>query len=64
MSVTEEVAKTKICPFVTQPGNKAMCVASSCMVWVSDEPAGEVGSPVVTGYCGMTPPPAAPAIIP
>ncbi len=43
MTLTEEEAKTKLCP---RPVAGAVCVASGCMVWEFER--------IITGYCDTT----------
>ena len=67
-AITEAEAKEKICPIVSEPGHRAFCVASSCMMWRVDkgEPMtrGDEPRPDEVGYCGLVIPVIPPATLP
>lgn len=59
MNVTEQKAKTMICPIVSTPDKLIKCTGSICMMWQFDEemfdgPDSYVSDPGPLGHCGLT----------
>ena len=64
--LTEDEAKTKLCPLIRQSEIKTtLCLASECMMWREHHPpTPPIGQPPIKrGYCGLAGDPYPPVMV-